>query len=116
MVTNTFQNLLYKNKLYEDNPTFANKCLKVRVQGKGAGYNNRSGFGAKVRVYNPSETVLYGMREIASGPEPAIAYFALPQSGTYTIQVTFLKNGALPPQTISLINITVPRDTVVIQP
>ena len=116
MVTNTFQNLLYKNKLYEDNPTFANKCLKVRVQGKGAGYNNRSGFGAKVRVYNQSETVLYGMREIASGPEPAIAYFALPQSGTYTIQVTFLKNGALPPQTISLINITVPRDTVVIQP
>jgi hypothetical protein len=116
MVTNTFQNLLYKNLLYENlNPT--NKCLKVRVQGKGAGFNNRNGFGAKVRVYSTSAPgILLEMREITSGPEPAIAYFALPQAGTYRVEVTFLKNGSQWPQTITLMNITVPYETVVIQP
>lgn len=110
MITNTYQNLLFKNL----NPT--NNYLKVRVQGKGGGFNNRNGLGAKVRVYNINNPgVVIAMQEITSGPQPMMAIFSLSQSESYNVEVTFLKQGAVRPQEETIESITVPLDTLIIQ-
>jgi len=109
MVTNTYQNLLFKNL----NPT--NNYLKVRVQGKGGGFNNRNGLGSKVRVYNINNPgVVIAMQEITSAPQPMISHFALPLGETYDVKVTFLKNGTDPPETVTVTNVNVPLDTVMV--
>ena len=111
LVTNTHQNLIFENQ----NTT--NNYLKVQVQGKGFGFNNRNGLGSKVRVFNVNDpTTLIAVREIGSGPEPQIAQFALDPVETYLVSVTFLKNGSTPPVTVSETNISVPTETVIIEP
>ncbi|MCP4613094.1 MAG: VCBS repeat-containing protein [Planctomycetes bacterium] len=109
MVTNTMQNLFFKNTKDDNN------FLKVRVQGGGDGYNNYNGIGAKVRVKDASSSLVVAMREIMSGPEPLTAHFGLTEGTLYNIEVTFLKNGSSTPETITLSNVTVPLDTVIIQ-
>lgn len=110
-ITNTHQNLLFKNL----NPV--NDYLKIRVQGKGFGFNNRNGLGSKVRVFNANAlSVVVAMQEVGSGPEPQIEHFGLDEGETYIIEVTFLKNGSSAPQTVTVPNITVPLDAVIIQP
>ncbi len=109
MITNTMQNLFYKNK--KD----SNNFLKVRVRGKGEGFNNYNGIGAKVRVINTATSSVVAMREITSGSAPMLAHFGLDLNLTYDVEVTFLKNGTEAPQKITLESITVPLDTVIVQ-
>lgn len=110
MITNTHQNLLYENK----NPT--NNFLKVRVQGRGVGFNNRNGIGSKVRVFNTNAPgVLVAMREIRSGQEPMYAHFGLSQNETYIIEISFLNNGSTPADKVTISGVSVPLDTVIIQ-
>ncbi len=109
MVTNTMQNIFYKNTKDDNN------FLKIRVQGKGEGFNNYYGLGAKVRVKNAATSIIEGMREITSGSAPLIAHFGLNKNVLYNVEVTFLKNGNNPAQTVLLENVTVPLDTVIIQ-
>lgn len=110
MVTNTHQNLLFENK----NPT--HNYLKITVRGKGAGFNNYNGIGSKVRVYNESAPgIVVAMREISSGPEPMSAHFGLSLGATYTVEVTFLKNGSNAPEKITISGVSVPLDTVIVQ-
>lgn len=110
MITNTHQNLMYENK----NPT--NNFLKVWVQGRGVGFNNRNGIGSKVRIYNTNAPgVVVAMREIRSGPEPMYAHFGLSLSETYNIEISFLNNGSIPADKVTISGVSVPLDTVIIQ-
>ncbi|KPK88855.1 hypothetical protein AMJ80_10535, partial [bacterium SM23_31] len=105
-----YQNLLYKNL----NPI--NNYLKVRVQGKGAGFNNRNGLGAKVRIYRVNiHSAVVAMQEITSGPQPMTAHFALTPGEMYEVEITFLKQGAVQPQPVMIDSVTVPLDTLIIQ-
>ncbi|MFC1554631.1 FG-GAP repeat domain-containing protein [candidate division KSB1 bacterium] len=109
-ITNTYRNLCYKNMNNPDN------YLKIRVKGKGAGFNNINGLGAKVRVYNTSDPgQVIAMREITSGPEPMSALFGLQTGETYNIEVSFLKNGSTMPDPVVILNVSVPKDTLIIQ-
>jgi enediyne biosynthesis protein E4 len=90
------ENILYQNS------TDANRGLTVRVKGKGVGFSNASGIGARVKVF--SQGTLVAHREIRSGIGPLEAYFGLTESATYDVQVIFPGTGSTPQTT----SVTVP--------
>lgn len=109
MMTNTVQNVLYRN----NNPT--NNYVKVSLNDSRAGYN-RNGLGAKVRVYNTSApNTIIAMREIQSGTGPMLAHFGLSTLNTYNIEITLLKDGSGQRDVITLSNISVPLDTIIVR-
>jgi len=109
MITNTMRNLFYRN----NSPATA--YLKIGIDDTRAGCN-RNGLGAKIRVYNAAAPgTLVGMREIRSGAEPLAAHFVLLSGNSYTIDITFLKNGIAPPETMTITGVSVPLDTVIVQ-
>lgn len=75
------------NTLYQ-NQKNSNNFIKVRVRGKGAGFSNASGIGAKVRVYDKVTNAFRGLREIYSSANPLEAVFGLITGRAYRIEVT----------------------------
>ncbi len=111
MITNTLQNLFYRN----NNAPATYDYMKIVIDDTRAG-NNRNGLGAKIRVYNTiAPTAPAAMREISSGNEPMYALFGLAKGETYNIEITFLKSGdPLQVTTKTIPNVSVPLDTVIV--
>jgi hypothetical protein len=80
--SNFGENTLYQNTLNNG------RGLIVRVRGKGSGFSNTSGIGARVRVFDASGTLL-GHQEIRSGAGPLEAFFGLTPGAQVTVQVVF---------------------------
>jgi len=88
-----------------------NNFLKVRVEGKGTGFSNKSGIGAKIKVIDPSGGACVGFHEIKSCPEPLQAVFGLTIGKTYTVEVTFPNEA----QSKVEYTVTVPADTTFVE-
>lgn len=87
------------NKLYR-NEQNDNEYIKVNLVGRGtAGFSNRDGVGAKVRVYDAGCRTLQGFREISAGggyysmPVSLGAHFGLSSSAVYDVEVTWPVSG-----------------------
>lgn len=85
-------------KLY-DNTLNSNSFLKVKVEGRGAGFSPKDGTGTRIELWNSSGTQLLATRVVTGGEAmgshaPKIQHFGLAGSwggrdGTYTIKAYF---------------------------
>jgi len=89
----------------------SNRYLKIRIRGKGPGFSNTFGIGAKVKLFDTSTGNFRAMREIQSGSAPSEVVFGL-SAGTYRLEVTF--PGIQ--QTVLSQNVTVPGIITVQEP
>ena len=99
------RNALYQNQLN------SNRYLKIKVRGKGPGFSNTFGIGAKIKIFDSGTGTLRAMREIQSGSGPLEAMFGL-SAGTYRLEVTF--PGAQ--QTVLSQNVSVPAELTIEEP
>jgi hypothetical protein len=88
----TSENASYPSLLYMNQEASSN-FLEVRVIGKGLGGINRAGVGARVELWDITNTVFRQRRDIGSakgfgGQEPLIAHFGgVSPSATYTLRI-----------------------------
>ena len=92
-VANRGQNKLYRN---DENDI---DYIKVRLEGLGPpGYSNKSGIGARVKVYDAGTTNLKGFREISAGSgycsmNSLGAEFGVPAGDTFDVEIFWPVSG-----------------------